>query len=80
MTMNPTPPDLGCKQRTEPVPPVPHGLVADVDATLGQQVLDRRSDSGNRTYIITVSRMISGELLKYRRDFVAEGIPVERLN
>ena len=28
-----------------------------------------RSDSGNRTYIITVSRMISGELLKYRKGF-----------
>ena len=25
--------------------------------------------SGNRTYIITVSRMISGELLKYRKGF-----------
>ena len=40
MTMNPALADLGGKQRTEPVPPVPHGLVADVDATLGQQVLD----------------------------------------
>ena len=28
-----------------------------------------RSDSGNRTYIITASRMISGELLKYRKGF-----------
>ena len=28
-----------------------------------------RSDSGNRTYIITASRMISGELLKYRKRF-----------
>ena len=69
MTMNPTPPDLGCKQRTEPVPPVPHGLVADVDATLGQQVLDLPQRQRNRTCIITVSLMISGELLKYRKGF-----------
>jgi hypothetical protein len=27
-----------------------------------------RSDSGYRTYIITTSRMTSGELLKYRTD------------
>ena len=40
MTMNPTLADLRAKQRTKPVPPVPHGLVADVDATLGQQVFD----------------------------------------
>ena len=38
--MNPALPFLGCKQRTKPVPPVPHGLVADLDATLGQQILD----------------------------------------
>ena len=31
--MNPALADLGCKQRDEPVPPVPHGLVADFDAT-----------------------------------------------
>ena len=40
MTLNPALADLGCKQRTEAVPPVPHGLVADVDATLRQQVFD----------------------------------------
>ena len=40
MMINPALADLGGKQRTEPVPPVPHGLVADIDATLGQQVLN----------------------------------------
>jgi hypothetical protein len=36
---HPLPPDIGREQRTEPVPPVAHGLVTDVDATLGEQVL-----------------------------------------
>jgi hypothetical protein len=40
MMINPTPSDLGGKQRTEPVPPKPNRLVTDVDATFGQQVLD----------------------------------------
>ena len=66
MTMNPALADLRGKQRTEPVPPVPHGLVADVDATLNRSSTCR-NDSGNRTYIITASRMISGKLLKYRK-------------
>jgi hypothetical protein len=34
------PPDLGGKHRAEPVPPVPHGLVADLDASLVQQVFE----------------------------------------
>ena len=38
--MNAALPDLRAKQWTEPVPPQPYGLMADVDATLGQQVLD----------------------------------------
>ena len=62
--MNPTLPDLRCKQRTEPVPPEPYRLVADVDATFGQQILDLSQQQGNLTYIITASRMIAGELLK----------------
>ena len=32
--------DLGRKHRPEPVPPQPHRFMADVDATLRQQVLD----------------------------------------
>jgi hypothetical protein len=32
--------DLCRKHRTKPVPPEPHGLMADVDPALGQQILD----------------------------------------
>ena len=32
--------DLGREHRTEPVPPEPHRLVADIDAPLMEQVLD----------------------------------------
>jgi transposase InsO family protein len=38
--MNPSPADLGSKQRTEPIPPEPHGFVADIDAALKQDVFD----------------------------------------
>jgi hypothetical protein len=33
-------PDRGGEQRTEPVPPAPNRLMADIDATLKQQILD----------------------------------------
>ena len=33
------PPNVSCEQRPEPVPPVPHRLMADVDPALEQQVL-----------------------------------------
>ena len=33
-------PDLRGEHRTEPVPPEPYRLVADIDATLEQQILD----------------------------------------
>ena len=58
--------DLGGEHRTKPVPPKPDGLVADVDPTLGQQILDVAWRERYRTYIITTRRMTSGELLKYR--------------
>jgi hypothetical protein len=32
--------DLGSKHRTKPVPPKPDRLMADVDAALGQEILD----------------------------------------
>jgi len=35
---HPLSPHISSKQRAEPVPPVSHGLVADVDPALGQQV------------------------------------------
>ena len=38
--MNPPLPDLCREHRTEPVPPETHRLVADVDATLEQEILD----------------------------------------
>ena len=34
--------------------------------SLGQEILDVVSDNGYRVYIITASRMASGDLLKYR--------------
>ena len=33
-----------------------------------------RNESGNRTYIITAKRMISGDVLKYRNRFLIEGL------
>jgi hypothetical protein len=38
--------------------------MADVDSALEQKILDLRSDSGYRMYIITVRRITAGELLK----------------
>ncbi len=38
--MNAAFPKLSCKQGTKAIPPVPHRLVADVDATLEQNVFD----------------------------------------
>jgi len=40
ITMNSSYARLRDKHRAEPVPPEPHRLTANVDATLGQQVLD----------------------------------------
>ena len=54
------PPNVRREQRPEPIPPEPYYLVADVDASLEQQVLN----SGYRTYIMTTSRITSGEELK----------------
>ena len=33
-------PDLRGKQRTKAVPPIPHGLIADLDAALEQEIFD----------------------------------------
>ena len=38
--MNPTLPDFARKQRTEPVPPEPHRLAADIDTAFEQQIFD----------------------------------------
>lgn len=55
--------NLGREHRAEPVPAVPHGLMADLDATLVQQFLKfawRRPE-------ITASRLISGLVLTLRK-------------
>ena len=63
--MNAAFPDLGCKQRTKAVPPVPYGLMANVDAALGQKIFDlSQRQAGNGHTVITALRMTSGELLK----------------
>jgi hypothetical protein len=36
--MNAPPPDLRGEHRTKPVPPKPHGFVADIDTALEQQI------------------------------------------
>ena len=41
--MNTAFPDLRGKQWTKAVPPVPHGLMADVDAALTQKIFDLSS-------------------------------------
>jgi hypothetical protein len=38
--------------------------MADIEAALGQQILDVAQRQGNRMYIIATRRMTSGELLK----------------
>ena len=38
--MNTACPDLRGKQRTKAVPPIPHGLMADLDAALEQEIFD----------------------------------------
>ena len=59
-------PNLGGEHWAKTVPPELDGLVADVDPTLGQQILDVAQRQRDRTYIITTRRMTSGELLKNR--------------
>ena len=64
--VHPLPADVVCKQRTKPVPPEPHRLVADVDAALKSRSSTFRKLSGKRTYIITTRRITSGDELKQR--------------
>jgi len=47
----------------EPVPPEPHGIVADVDPALSQQFFDVPQAQWNRTDFITASLMISDDEL-----------------
>jgi hypothetical protein len=63
---DPLPADVTRKQRTKPVPPQAHSLVADVDAAFEQEILDIPQRQRKRTYIRTTSRITSGEELKRR--------------
>ena len=57
--------DLRGKHWTKPAPPEAHGLMADVDPSLKEKILDLSSATGGkRMYIITVSRITSGDELK----------------
>ncbi len=62
-------PDLRGEHRTEPVPPEPHGFVANIDTTLKQKIFNLPQRQRIRMYIITARRITSGELLKYRKGF-----------
>ena len=68
--MNVVCPDLGCKHRAKAVPPIPHRLVTDADAPFVEQASTCLRESGNPTYIITASRMISGDVLEYLKGFL----------
>jgi hypothetical protein len=56
--------DVAREHRTEPLPPVANGFVADIDAPSAEQVFDVPQLSENRTYIITTGRITSGDELK----------------
>ena len=67
--MNASFPDLSGEHRTEPVPPQPHRLVTDVDATLEQDLLDL----AKRQRIPDVQHHRKADNLR-RRVEIAEGI------
>ncbi len=62
--MNAPLPDLRGEHRTKPVPPKPHGFMADIDTALEQQIFYLSQGQRIRMYIITARRITSGELLK----------------
>jgi len=51
MILNSTLPDLRSKHRAEPVPPETYCLVADIDATLEEKILDLAQRQRKRTII-----------------------------
>ncbi len=67
--MNAPLPDLSGEHRSEPVPPEPHRLVADIDTTLEQQVLDL----GQRQRIADVQHPCEADDV-WRTVEIAEGI------
>ena len=54
--------DLSGEYRAQPVPPQPHRLVADVDASFGQNVFHIAQRQRVPTYSMTTSRITSGAL------------------
>jgi hypothetical protein len=58
LALNASLPDLGGKQRTEPVPPEPHRLVADINAALEKQIL----------YLADAALVIVGQAAPQRRN------------
>ena len=69
-TVDPPTADLAGEHRAEPAPPQPHGLVANVDAALEQQILDVAQRQRVFPYIITTRRITSGDESKYRNGLV----------
>ena len=61
--------DLRVEHPAKPDPPERDRLMADVDPALGQERSALRSDSAYFPYIITTRRMMSGDLLKYRKGY-----------
>jgi hypothetical protein len=61
---DPLPSDIASEHRADPVPPVSHGFVANVDAALEQQVFDIPQRQRKVEYIITTKRITSGDELK----------------
>jgi hypothetical protein len=63
-SIQPSAPDLGPKDRAEPVPTKPPCLLADLDPALVQQVLDVPQGQRDPDQGITARLMISGGVLK----------------
>ncbi len=60
-------PDFGSRHRAEPVPQDPHCLVADFEASLGEEATDIAERKREANIIMTARRMISGFVLKCRQ-------------
>jgi hypothetical protein len=61
--LHPPATDLGSEQLAKSVPPKPHRLMADVDATLVQQILDVAQRQREPDLHHHRRRMISGDVL-----------------
>ena len=61
-------PHLHDRLHAKPKPTVPNRFIAHIDTAFMKKVFYILSDSGNLTYSITASWMISGLVLKERKD------------